>query len=188
MTGIMPSLFARDGVRARDVITEAFIKYFDEGGLDESSVYARNRYEYPIKIGVPVRDVAKMETGGSIGLITNAMPATFWTLWHTFSDPAVLEDCRSELSKAVTEKNGENWLDLACIKSSCPILVSTMQESFRVHSIGMSARAVVEDHLLDGKYLLKKYVAFRSACKALSSVSCVSSLSPIEQRVMVRFS
>ncbi|KAK8029571.1 cytochrome P450 [Apiospora rasikravindrae] len=31
-----------------------------------------------------------------------------------------------------------------------------MKEAFRVHSVGMSARAVVEDHLLDGKYLLKE--------------------------------
>lgn len=86
------------------------------------------------------------------------MPATFWTLYHTFSDPAVLEDCREEVKKAIRERGGESYFDLAYIKSSCPLLVSTMQEAFRVHSVGMSARAVVENHFLDGKYLLKKYV------------------------------
>lgn len=134
------------------------MKYYTEGGLEEGSpsIYARNRYEYPSKLGVPMRDIAKMEAGGSIGLVSNTMPATFWVFYHLLSDPIALEDCRQEVSKAVTEKNDEVYLDLAYIKSSCPILASTMQESFRFHSIGMSARAVVEDHVLGGKYLLKK--------------------------------
>ncbi|ETS83164.1 hypothetical protein PFICI_05040 [Pestalotiopsis fici W106-1] len=157
ITGFLPSLLAKDSLEAREVMTEAFMKYYAEGGLDEeASVYARNRYELPSSLGVPVRDVARMEAGGSIGLVANTMPATFWMLWHAFSDPNVLEDCRQEVSQAVHEKDGESYLDLAYIKSSCPILASTMQEAFRLHSIGMSARTVVEDHVLGGKYLLKK--------------------------------
>lgn len=157
ITGFLPSILARGSLKARDTLTEAFVKYYSEAGLDEgSSIYARNRYEYPTKLGVPIRDVAKMEVGGSIGLISNSMPATFWMIYHAFSDQIVLEDCRRELAKAVQEKDGENYLDIAYIKSSCPILVSTMQEAFRFHSIGLSARAVVEDHVLGGKYLLKK--------------------------------
>ncbi|KAK7932171.1 cytochrome P450 [Apiospora marii] len=157
ITGFLPSLVAKEAMKARQVITEAFLKYYAESGLEEASVYARNRYQYPSSLG-PLEDIAKMEAGGSIGLISNTMPTTFWTLYHTFSDPVVLEDCREEVNRAVRERDGESYLDLAHIKSSCPVLVSTMQETFRVHSIGMSARAVVEDHFLDGKYLLKKYV------------------------------
>lgn len=158
ITGFLPSVLARQSLKSRDVLTEAFVKYYTEGGLDgnNSSVYARNRYEYPSKLGIPMRDVAKMEAGGSIGLVSNTMPATFWTLYHLLSDPVVLQDCRQEVSEAVTEKNGEIYLDLDYIKNSCPILASTMQEAFRFHGIGMSARAVVEDHVLGGKYLLKK--------------------------------
>ncbi|KAI1842896.1 hypothetical protein JX266_010914 [Neoarthrinium moseri] len=156
VTGFLPSLVAREALKARRIITEAFVKYFAENSLEEASVYARNRYQYPSSLGVPVEDIAKMETGGSIGLISNTMPATFWTLYHIFSDPAVLEDCHEEVKKAVRERGGENYLDLAYVKSCCPLLVSTMQEAFRVHSIGMSVRAVVEDHLLGGEYLLKK--------------------------------
>ncbi|KAI1408107.1 cytochrome P450 [Hypoxylon sp. FL1857] len=157
ITGFLPSIIAREALQAREVLTEAFIKYYTEGGLDEgSSVYARNRFEYPSKLGVSLRDVAKMETGGSIGLISNSMPATFWMIYHAFSDLVVLEDCRQEVTQAVHEKDGEFYLDLAHIKNQCPILLSTMQEAFRIHSIGMSARTVVEDHLLGGKYLLKK--------------------------------
>jgi hypothetical protein len=158
ITGFLPSVLARESLKSRDILTEAFLKYYAEGGLEEdsSSVYARNRYEYPSKLGIPMRDVARMEAGGSIGLVSNTMPATFWTLYHLLSDPVALEDCRQEVSKAVTEKDGEIYLDLAYIKNSCPILASTMQEAFRFHSVGMSARAVAEDHVLGGKYLLKK--------------------------------
>lgn len=158
ITGFLPSLLARQSLQARDVLTEAFVKYYTEGGLDEgsSSVYARNRYGYPTKLGIPMRDIAKMEAGGSIGLISNTMPATFWMLYHLLSDPIALKECREEVSKAVSEKDGDVHLDVACIKRECPILVSTMQEAFRFHSIGMSARAVVEDHVLGGKHLLKK--------------------------------
>ncbi|KAI0840863.1 hypothetical protein F5Y06DRAFT_308567 [Hypoxylon sp. FL0890] len=45
------------------------------------------------------------------------------------SGSAVLEDCQQEVAKAVHEKNGQNYLDLSYIKSSYPILVSTMQEA-----------------------------------------------------------
>ncbi|KAI1373947.1 cytochrome P450 oxidoreductase [Hypoxylon crocopeplum] len=157
ITGFLPSIVARESLQAREILTDAFVKYYTESGLDEgSSIYARNRFEYPSKLGVSLRDVAKMEVGGSIGLISNSMPATFWMIYHAFADSTVLGDCRREVAQAVQEKDGENYLDIAYIKSQCPILLSTMQEAFRFHSIGLSARAVVEDHLLGGKYLLKK--------------------------------
>ncbi|KAI0521605.1 cytochrome P450 oxidoreductase [Xylaria bambusicola] len=157
MAGFFPRLLARKSLAARDTLVQAFKRYYAAKGLEEgSSVYARNRYEYPLKQGMDVQDVARMETGGAIGLLSNTMPATFWTIYHIFSDPIVLGDCRREVEKAVHENNGEKCLDLSYVKSSCPILVSTMQEAFRCHSIGVSARAVVEDHMLDGKYLLKK--------------------------------
>ncbi|KAI4598665.1 hypothetical protein KJ359_002556 [Pestalotiopsis sp. 9143b] len=157
ITGFLPSLLARESLQAREVLTEAFLEYYASGGLDEgASAYARDRYEYPTSLGVPIRDIARMEAGGSIGLVSNTMPATFWTLWHAFSSPAVLADCRGELlAQAVETKDGRRDLDLARIKSACPVLVSTMREAFRLHSVGVSARAVTEDHLLGGRYLLK---------------------------------
>lgn len=156
ITGFLPSVIARKSLQARDILTKAFENYYQEGGLETSSAYARNRYEYPSQLGISDRDIAKMESGGSIGLVSNTMPATFWMLYHLLSDPVALEDCRREVSQALSEKDGEIYLDLAFVKTSCPILVSTMQETFRFHTIGISARAVVEDHMLGGKYLLKK--------------------------------
>ncbi|KAK7959361.1 cytochrome P450 [Apiospora aurea] len=136
VTGFLPSLLAKEALKARRVITEAFLKYYAENGLaDGASVYARTRHHYPI---------SKHDALDILDIISY------------FSDPVVLKDCREEVKKAIREREGGTYLDLTTIKSSCPLLVSTMKEAFRFHSIGMSARTVVEDHLLDGKYLLKK--------------------------------
>ena len=89
-------------------------------------------------------------------MIVNTMPSAFWMLYHIMSDPVVLADCRRELLEAVSERDGQVYLDLAYIKSSCLVLGSTMQEAMRFHSIDLATRAVIEDHVLDGKYLLKK--------------------------------
>ncbi len=42
------------------------------------------------------------------------------------------------------------------VKESCPIFLSTFQEMLRHNAIGVSARIAMEDHLLEGKYLIKK--------------------------------
>ncbi|KAI1170183.1 cytochrome P450 oxidoreductase [Nemania sp. FL0916] len=158
ITGFLPSLTAPKSLKARETIVEAFVKYYEEGGLGDksSSVYAQNRHDYPLQLGISVRDIAKLEAGGSFGLLGNTMPATFWTIYHIFSDPGLLQKCRAEVQGAVHEKDGQSYVDISYIKASCPLIVATMQETFRFHSVGMSARAVVDDHLLDGKYLLKK--------------------------------
>lgn len=60
ITGFLPSLVAKEALKARRVITDAFLKYYAEGGLEEASVYARHRYQYPSSLGVSLEDVAKM--------------------------------------------------------------------------------------------------------------------------------
>ncbi|KAI0141571.1 cytochrome P450 oxidoreductase [Xylariaceae sp. FL1272] len=133
----LPTLTASKSLKARETIVEAFVKYYEEGGLGDksSSAYARNRHDYPLQLGISVRDIAKMESGGSFGL---------------------LQKCRAEVQAAVHKKDGQSYVDISYIKASCPLIVATMQEAFRFHSVGMSARAVVDDHLLDGRYLLKR--------------------------------
>ncbi|RYP91267.1 hypothetical protein DL770_002585 [Monosporascus sp. CRB-9-2] len=45
---------------------------------------------------------------------------------------------------------------MAQVKESYPILLSNFLEMFRRNAVGVSARIAMEDHLLDGKYLIKK--------------------------------
>lgn len=60
----------------------------------------------------------------------------------------------------VVSKNPEgkptNTLDMLKVKTSCPILLSTYKEVLRFYSTAVSARLVMQDHMLDNQYLLKK--------------------------------
>ncbi|OAT11446.1 hypothetical protein BDBG_17525 [Blastomyces gilchristii SLH14081] len=61
-----------------------------------------------------------------IASLTNSMGTAFWMVYHVFSDPIVLEECRAEAEKLVQlDDNGVQTIDLAKIRSSCPVLFST---------------------------------------------------------------
>ena len=82
-------------------------------------------------------------------------------LYHIYSDPAVLKDCRKEVAKIMaTDHTAQGTLmrslDITTLKSKCPILGSTFQEVLRCHAVGTSVRQVMRDTLLEDKYLLKE--------------------------------
>lgn len=88
--------------------------------------------------------------------MSNTGPASFWVIYHIYADPIVLHDCRQEVSKIVQKNGNTCTIDIANVKSACPTLLSTLQEVLRFHSTGISVREVLEDHMLNGQYLLKK--------------------------------
>ncbi|KAJ8069257.1 hypothetical protein OCU04_002921 [Sclerotinia nivalis] len=165
LMGLFPSIFARESLQAREYMAKAFNKYFKNGGHDEGSALIKARFNHSTEHKIPVDDIARFEVGNTIGLLSNTSPSAFWMAYHLYSDPAVLEDCRQELAKVISEEmttmmSGEivkiRTLDMSRVKVDCPILLSTLQEVLRVHSTGISARMVMKDYMLDGKYLLKK--------------------------------
>jgi cytochrome P450 len=91
-----------------------------------------------------------------VAILTNTIPSAFWVLWHIISDAAALKECRDELYQLCRVTDGRVTIDITEVKTSCPMLLSTLQEVLRVHGTGTSVRIVQEDHLLDDKYLLKK--------------------------------
>jgi cytochrome P450 len=162
---LLPSVFARECLAARKTMTTAFIKYFNEQGHREGSALIQARYDHSIEYKIPVEDIARFECGGAIAILLNTSPACFWMVYHLYSNDVALEECRQELAKVVSDESittddgrtrTVRTLDMTSVKHACPILLSTFQEVLRVYTIGVSARLVMEDHLLDGKYLLKK--------------------------------
>lgn len=96
MVGFLPSIFAKKAIRARDFNTDAFLRYFTEGGLDQGAAeFVRNRHNFAASRGFSLRDIAQLEVISAIGIISNSMPAAFWVLYHIFSNPTVLKDCRA---------------------------------------------------------------------------------------------
>ncbi|KAI4864385.1 cytochrome P450 [Hypoxylon rubiginosum] len=96
--------------------------------------------------------------------LTNSVASAFWMVYHIFSDPVVLRECRAEVEQLVkVDSNGVRTVDLAKVKSSCPILLSTRQETLRYVHIGILARVVMEDIMFDNKYLSRKGATVMSA-------------------------
>jgi cytochrome P450 len=101
-------------------------------------------------------DVARLEVAGAFGTISNSAPAAFWLLYHLFSHPHILEECRRELSTLVEERDETCYLNANGIPKQCPTILSSFNEVLRYHGVQVSLRKVVEDHALDDKYLLKE--------------------------------
>ncbi|KAH7088269.1 cytochrome P450 [Paraphoma chrysanthemicola] len=162
---LIPSLFAKKSVAARETMTKAFLHYFQAMGHEKGSALIQARYNHSVEHHIPLEDIARYECGGAVGILTNTSPASFWMVFHLYSNKSILEECRQELTRVLSDnymigddgsRKTIRTLDMTSVKSACPILLSTFQEVLRVHSVGISTRLVMEDHLLDGKYLLKK--------------------------------
>ncbi|KAI3393571.1 hypothetical protein diail_3920 [Diaporthe ilicicola] len=173
--GLPPNIFARDAVRARQVVHTAFTRYFKAGYHNEGSALVKSRYDHSVRFGFSMEDVAACEIGGLFAVIGSTAPASFWLIYHLYSDPVVLEDCRKELASLVRVTNSvqngskdmqgnDSMKELPCasiditdVKTTCPVLISTFQEVLRLRHIGVSARVVLKDEqILDGTYRLKK--------------------------------
>lgn len=153
-----PSVLARKSLHARErLLIPAFEKYFAANGHHEGSLLVQCRYNHNTGHGLRGRDVAATEVGQMVASLTNSVASAFWMVYHIFSDPVVLKDCRKEVEQIVeVERDGVSTVDLAKVKSSCPILLSTWQEMLRYSHIGIAARVVMEDTMFADQYLLKK--------------------------------
>lgn len=157
--GLPPRIFARDAFKARQRVTDAFVAYFKAGYHEQGSALVQCRYQHSSRFGLSVEDTARAEIGGLFAVLGSTGPACFWTIYHLFSDPEALEDCRAEVEALVVhdDSNGYSTIDITSVKTKCPVLLSTLQEVLRFRHIGVSARVVLDrDQLLDGKYYLKK--------------------------------
>ncbi|KAK7731948.1 hypothetical protein SLS63_005246 [Diaporthe eres] len=154
----IPSFLNGKTLQARERIVQAFIEYFRSGNHKSGSGLVQARYEYIVrkhKIHDLV-DVARLEVAGAFGTTSNSAPTAFWLLYHLFSNPCVLEECRNELSTLIEERNNAFYVDMNGVPRQCPTIVSSFNEVLRYHGVQVSLRKVVEDHALDERFLLKK--------------------------------
>ncbi|KAI1128143.1 cytochrome P450 [Nemania abortiva] len=154
---LFPRIFARESFKAREYMVRVWERYFNEGAYEQGSELIKARVKINNDFHIPLRETARIEIGGSQAILSNTLPATFWVIYHLFSDSVVLGDVREELSKGVRiDDSGTHSIDLSHVKSSCPILLSTFKETMRLYSTATATRIAMEDHRLDNKYLLKK--------------------------------
>lgn len=154
--GILPNLLARNASQARHFVTAAILKYFEAEHHLQGSALVQCRVKHSQTFGFSLENTARAEVGGMFAVLGSTGPACFWMIYHLYSDPEVLADCRREVQALVQEKDGHSSIDVTSVKSRCPILLSTLQEVLRFRHIGVSARVVLEDETLDGRYHLQK--------------------------------
>jgi hypothetical protein len=96
--GVLPNLTARPYVQAREDLVRAFIRYYEEGGPanPDASPLIKDHYSIHSSNDVTIEDMARLEVAISVAVISNTMPASFWLIYHIFSDPLVLQGCRKE--------------------------------------------------------------------------------------------
>ncbi|KAL8935749.1 MAG: hypothetical protein Q9211_004531 [Gyalolechia sp. 1 TL-2023] len=155
-------LLASKADRGRSNLVSAFHKYFDRyrPGITESSAYALARYNAQRKYNVGHLNAARLEFGALFGILANAVPATFYTLMHIYSDEELLHQIRQEVETTSVVKcdpaGTARTLNIASVRQNCNLLQATFKEVLRHYGRGASARHVSEDMMLDNQYLLKK--------------------------------
>ncbi|KAI0391087.1 cytochrome P450 [Xylariaceae sp. FL0594] len=148
-------------LQARDRLVCELRRYFEADHHLEASQFVQLRYEHNAEFGLSLDDTARTEIGQVAAGIVNSVPSAFWMVWQVFSDPVVYADCRREVEQLLvttdaTNGTGTPMIDIAQVRTRCPILVSTWQEVMRFHGISTAARIVQEDTMVDDQFLLKK--------------------------------
>ena len=117
------------------------------------------RYTNATRHGITPMNQARLEVGTLIEILANTILTIFYLLVHIYNDPNLVSDIRKELVNqcllGTPEEIAQNP-KLLSMPEICPILRSTFQELLRVHALGTSARFVLEDVVLDDKFLLQK--------------------------------
>lgn len=156
LVDFLPGIFAKESLKARERLIAEFKKYFQQDRHLEGSLFIRLRLEHNARFGLGIEETAHTEVGQVNASVSNTVPGAFWALWQILASPDVFEDCQREALQLVqTGPDGVRTIDLAKVRTACPILVSTWQEVLRFHGSSISARLVQEDTVVE-KYLLKK--------------------------------
>ncbi|KAH7303437.1 cytochrome P450 [Stachybotrys elegans] len=152
---VLPKVFLWRGLHARSSMVDALNDYLEKDQHQEGSLFVQLRRQRNIEFGLSVRDSAHTELGQIAAGMLNTAPTTFWLIWTVLSDPIILRDCREEAEALVKVEDGTYTIDLAQVRTACPIMLSTWQETLRFHGISPSPRLIKEDTMVDN-FLLKK--------------------------------
>ncbi|KAK1480381.1 hypothetical protein CTAM01_14428 [Colletotrichum tamarilloi] len=147
----------KKGYAAREKVFQSYIRYCKT--LPQESSHLMKEHQRVLgEAGVSSTDKAKQAAIFTIASFSNSAPTLYWTLWELFSRQEILEQVRAELTEhAVVESEDRDFvLDVAALKSQCPLLLSVFQETQRTRHVNPSFRKVLTDTLLDDKYLLKE--------------------------------
>jgi cytochrome P450 len=160
LAGVLPSIIAREAYAGREGIVKGFKEYFSAKGHESGSQLIKARWKSMREYDLSLDDISRLEACNGFGILINTLPTAFWEVYHIFSDAQILASVRELASPLVTTSKRDNGsplytLDVRKIRE-ISLLVSILNESLRFHASGAAARMIMEDFMLDGRYLLKK--------------------------------
>ncbi|KAI1870664.1 uncharacterized protein JN550_005207 [Neoarthrinium moseri] len=156
MANILPQISARKIIRTREMLVKELEEYLRDGGQQEASSFAQAILNHFSQQGLGPSDLARGELGNIAGIVTSTMRSVFWLLYHVVSDSRLLALCRTEVAQLARNDSKPEEIDFAHISTKCPVLLAAWHEVQRAHADPIFSRVVMQDFLLDGRYLLKK--------------------------------
>ncbi|KAF7939898.1 uncharacterized protein EAE98_000025 [Botrytis deweyae] len=161
LTKLLPNFVASKAIRGRAIVVEAMSRYFTKGAQKNGSSLVKARYA-SLSPEMSHDDLARFECVDGIAIMTNTVPAAFWTVFQIFSDPELLKQVRDQVREITTTTQSQETgilelkINLRRLKDA-PILFSAQQETLRFRATGTQPRMVMEDMIVgDDEYLLRK--------------------------------
>lgn len=155
-------LLARKTYQALESMWKAYEDYYQAGGLETAADVLKERARVCLENDTSPIDVATSHASFDIALLSNYVPTSFWVLYDIISRPELLADIREEVTNTVVKGQGDGvdlCVDISLLRSSCPLLASSMQETQRLRTCSAATREVTADTTIGkGKdqYLLKR--------------------------------
>lgn len=141
-------------------MTETFEMYFERKGHETASAVVRENYNNAQRLGMTIKETAKLELATALAMLSSSAYTTFWLLYHIYSDSTVLETVREELYRITALHHTANakraTLSANKVKADCPTLVALLYETLRLHGNVMSLKHVDQEFMFLDKYRLKK--------------------------------
>lgn len=161
ITSDLAWLFAPKAYKARNDNCARYGAYYRAGGVERASDFVKERTRVLIESGAPPMEAIAINTGFDVALLGNYTGIAFWTIYNVISRPELLEAARKEAENAVIRggEDGDFTLDVSVLRTSCPLLVSVLQETQRLQTWHANIREVISDTKISagGKdYMLKK--------------------------------
>lgn len=97
LLNVLPNITVRKAFKAQEKIVASFLKFYDAGGQENSSELTYGRWKAQHSAGASNKDIARLETAASIGILSNTVPSAFLTLFEIYSRPELLAKLREEI-------------------------------------------------------------------------------------------
>lgn len=158
MPSWLPFKVVREGVAARTrlhLALEGFYKRLDQyrkgepvdfgADMSDVSAVALSRSEGYSERGLSYRHQGQLDMGIFWGQNGNTQPLVFWFLLFVYATPGLVDELRNEIAPYVPVSKETNPtritnLDLRALSHKCPLLRSTMYETFRMANLPTSIR------------------------------------------------